>query len=237
MISICYKFTMNDGSEELFDIELDETNLMVVSVEKEEELPNWTQLEFNKCANCTLNEVEHSHCPLASKLVDVVLPFERLVSYDTIHVEITTAERVIAQETTVQKALSSLMGLIMATSGCPHTSFFRSMARFHQPLSGLDESMFRAISSYLLAQYFMKREGMEIDFDLNGLKKIYHEMHVVNQSIVKRLAAASKTDSSLNGLVKLDMYTKAVPIVIEQSLKEMLYLFEPIIEQVKQNKD
>ena len=84
MISVRYKFTLKEGVEEVFNIELDDKNLMVVDAEPVKALPEWTRLEFNKCANCSLKESDYEYCPLASKLVDVVLPFERLVSFDNV---------------------------------------------------------------------------------------------------------------------------------------------------------
>ena len=59
----------------------------------------------------------------------------------------------------------------MATSGCPHMDFFKPMARFHLPLANAEETVYRATSMYLLAQYFLQREGKEADMELEGLKK------------------------------------------------------------------
>ena len=57
-------------------------------------------------------------------------------SSERIRLEVTTTDRFVAQDTSAQKGISSMMGLIIATSGCPHTAFLRPMARFHQPLAG-----------------------------------------------------------------------------------------------------
>jgi len=232
-VVIHYRFTLPEGKEENFVIELDPETL-ISTHESSKKLPEWTELDFHKCSNCPLDSLEHPHCPLAVHLEDVVEPFGRLMSFDVIQVEIVTKERKVSQETTVQKALSSIMGLLIATSGCPHTAFFRSLARYHRPLATLEESVFRLISTYLLAQYFAKKEGMKVDFEFEGLKKICEEMHVVNAATVNRLSVAGETDSTLNGLVRLDMYTKALPLVIEESLADLKFMFEPILEQFRQ---
>jgi hypothetical protein len=44
-----------------------------------------------------------------------------------------------------------------------------------------------------------------------------------------RVRSGSKTDSSVNAIVLLDMYAKAMPYVIRQSLEELRYLFEPFL--------
>jgi len=86
-------------------------------------------------------------------LVDLVTRCEELVSYDQIDVRVVTDEWTITQ-----RAISALMGLIMATSGCPKTAYLKPMARFHLPLASEDEAVYRVTSMYLLAQYFLKLE-------------------------------------------------------------------------------
>ena len=49
-------------------------------------------------------------------------PLKALVSIDTVGVTVTQSERTIYAETTAQQAMSSVLGLIMATAGCPWTS-------------------------------------------------------------------------------------------------------------------
>jgi len=65
------------------------------------------------------------------------------------------------------------MGLVIATSGCPHTLFLKPMARFHLPLASVTETIYRASAMYLTAQYFLKQDGKEVDFSLNNIRKIF----------------------------------------------------------------
>ena len=51
-------------------------------------------------------------------------------------------------------AIRSLIGLIMALSGCPHMEFFKPLARFHLPWASLEETTLRSASIYLLMQFF-----------------------------------------------------------------------------------
>jgi len=80
---------------------------------------------------------------------------------------------------------------------------------------------------YLLAQYFLKKDGYGADLELKGLKKIYENIQIVNASIAKRLRAATEKDSSLNAIVLLDMYAKSISYAIEESLEAIRHLFSP----------
>lgn len=100
------------------------------------------------------------------------------------------------------------------------------MARFHLPLSDEEETIGRAASIYLLKQYFLKNEGKPADFDLKGLVEIYDNMHTVNTTIASRLRAASKTDSAVNAIILLDVFTYVLPFSIEAYLQEIKYLFD-----------
>ena len=157
-VAIRYCFILPDGSEEVFNLQLDAQTLDLVG-NILEPLPAWTILRFHQCPNCPFTADTHPHCPLAVNLVNVVNHFDRLLSYKEIHVDVMTGERSVSQDTTVQEGVSSLMGLVIATSGCPHTAFFKPMARFHLPFSSEEETMYRATSMYLLAQYFLKKYG------------------------------------------------------------------------------
>jgi hypothetical protein len=154
-----------------------------------------------------------------------------LLSYDEIHVDITTPQRHVSRETSAQKGVSSLMGLIMATSGCPHMEFFKPMARFHLPLSSVEETIYRATSMYLLAQYFLQKEGRKADMELEGLKKIYHNIKIINESMAGRLRAISDKDVALNSLVILDIFAQTLPFAIEESLEDVRYLFSSYFKE------
>ena len=229
-ISIQYFFTLPSGSEKVFHLKLDAKTLDLIT-DSPSVLPLWTNLDFNQCPNCPLTVDSQPNCPLAISLIDIVDFFDDFISYDKISLCVSTEEREISQKTTTQKGLSSLIGLVMATSGCPHTAYFKPMARFHLPLASKEETIYRATSMYLLAQYFVKNEGKAADFDLDGLRKIYKDIQVVNTSVARRLAAWTSKDSTLNAIVLLDLHAKALPQVLEDSLKDIHYLFSPFFNQ------
>lgn len=221
-IRYCYIFS--DDSRRIFDIAVNPRTLCIKSA-TDAELPSWTNLDFFQCQNCPLSPSEQPNCPLAVCLVDIVDGFNDLLSYEEVKLEVTTSERTIIQPTTVQRGLSSQIGLVMATSGCPHTAFFKPMARFHLPLASEEETIYRATSMYLLAQYFLGMEGRRDDSGFDGLKKIYENVQIVNRAIVERLRSASRVDSSINAVILLDVLALAIPDVIEDSLEEIRFLF------------
>ena len=85
----------------------------------------------------------------------VIDGFADLVSYDKVRVTVESEERSVVATLSAQQALASLMGLIMASSGCPRTAVFRPMARFHLPFSSESETAYRVAAMYLLAQHFI----------------------------------------------------------------------------------
>ena len=123
-----------------------------------------------------------------------------------------------------------MMGLIIATCGCPHTTFFKPMARFHLPLASEQETIFRATSMYLLAQYYLNKEYRIADFEFEGLGRIYDDMQIVNFAIAERLRTATLTDSSINAVVLLDSYAQALPLAIDKSLEGIRHLFTPFFQ-------
>jgi len=228
-VVIEYRFRLSDDTVEEFRVELDplEFNLLTAIPENP---PSWTELGFHQCPNCSLETKNQRYCPLALSILDIVEHFDHVLSYDMIHLEVQAESRHISQQTSAQQGLSSLMGLLIAASGCPHTDFFKPMARFHLPLASRDETVYRAVSTYLMAQYFIQREGGEADFQLEGLKRIYDNIQLVNYSVARRLRAASEADSPVNAIVILDTYARAVPFLIDDSLDYIRHLFDPIIK-------
>ncbi len=223
---IRYGFRLPDNSREDFKFELNAKNLELNgSVPKC--LPPWTKLNFHQCSNCPLDAAAHPYCPLATNIYKIVQRLDGLNSYDEITVEVVTERRWIAQRTTAQMGISSMMGLVIAACGCPHTAFFKPMAWFHLPLASEEETLFRATSFYMLAQYYSKKEGRAADFEFEGLAKIYQNMQTVNGAIAQRLRDATANDSSVNAIVILDSFAQIVPFAIEESLEELRYLFSP----------
>jgi len=219
-----YKFRLNGNPLESFKIHLD-TQTGIIIIPSSNNLPEWTQLGFEQCPNCPYDTADTERCPAAVSIVDVVRCFNGLASFDTIEVEVITSERRVIQQTAVQSGISSLMGLLIASSGCPRSAYFRPMARFHLPLSEPIETIYRVTTMYLLAQYFREEEKGKRDQTLDGLSEIYRNMQIMNNALAERIRTASETDSSVNALVVLDMHAKTAYYVIDEFLDELRPMF------------
>lgn len=223
-INIRYRFIFPRQHEEQIEVSIDCSN-MESSPGLTGVSPDWCRLDFHQCPNCPLDVRQHADCPLALRLVRLIEASRNVLSYEEVSMEVTTPERTVTRHTTAQRALSSLMGLVMATSGCPHMAFLKPMARYHLPLATEEETIFRAVSTYLLEQYFLHKQTRPVDLDLKGLKRIYAEIGVVNAAMAERLRALSTEDSAINAIIRLDILAKALPYSVEESLEEIRYLF------------
>lgn len=228
--TIEYRFQLPDSNELVFPVTLDTQSLKLCTKDKAS-YPDWAKLEYHRCPNCCDSFSEKRYCPVASALSSLVTKVETLLSFHEVKLIVVSEEREVHQKTTIQRAVASYMGLIMATCGCPKTIFLRPMARFHLPLASEQETIYRAFSMYALAQCFMRLEGKETGGNFKELESNYSELQQVNKAVVQRLRAASQSDSSINALLNLDVYARAMPYVIDDSLEEMRYIFAPYLSE------
>lgn len=212
------------GGEREIPVEFDEDAFTVVTEERGA-WPDWTRLAAHKCDHCPLDAEEAPRCPLACALVPVVEATADLVSHDPVRVEAVLTERRITVDTTVGEALRSLMGLIIPASGCPHTAYFRPMARFHLPFSSAAETLYRVCSMHRLAQALRATDGREQDAAFDELTRIYADINVVNTFVAQRLLDAAGQDSSRSAVALLDVFAQLIPFQFEQALEELRPLF------------
>jgi len=231
MMNINYTFILPDNTEEAIEVCLDDHSLLLLN-DVPEKPPFWAQLDFHQCPNCSLSIEDYPQCPTAVHYVKLLPIFEDLVSHEEVDVSIFTTQRITFKKISAQKAVSSLMGLINATSGCPHTIFFRPMARFHLPFADSYETTYRVTSMYLLTQYFLNKAGNVADLEMKGLKHIYGNIQMIDQAMIDRLRVAMKKDVLVNAITILDALAKLVPMAIEESLLEIRHLFQPYIDHI-----
>jgi hypothetical protein len=227
-LKMVYRFDLPDSRERVFNLEFDRDTALLTSPPIAE-APPWTELGFNQCIGCPLDKAKVSHCPAARHLAGIIDGFTDLVSYDKVRVTVESEERAVVATLSAQQALASLMGLIMASSGCPRTAVFRPMARFHLPFSNEAETAYRVAAMYLVAQHFRNRAGGEPDLDLNNLESVYRGVHAVNRGMAQRLRAASRQDAIVNAIVLLDVYSSLVPAAIHDILEEIKPAFAALL--------
>ena len=165
--TIFYKFKFSEDNEQDFVVEMDSKTLDLISAPGDS-LPEWTKLEYQKCSNCPLSAEEHEYCPIAMKLVGTVDFFCKPLDFENVDLRVETPERTFTKKVDLKSAAVSLIGIYMATSGCPIMDKLRPMARHHLPLATTPETTYRSISNYLIAQYLLSQQGKDPDWELKN---------------------------------------------------------------------
>ena len=229
---ITYKFLFGNGRKVDYSIQLDSESLAYIS-DPARHYPEWTRLDYEpRCTNCPLVNQNMEYCPIAVNLVDVVHVFKDTLSYEPVDCEVITHERTYNKRNIqIQSALSSLLGIIMVTSGCPALDKLRPMVKFHLPFASIEETIYRAASMYLLAQYFRMKHGFKTDLDLKGLIAVYQKIDQINGRLCRRIRSATNQDASLNAVVVLDVFAKMVPISVEETLLSFDGLFTKYLNE------
>lgn len=193
-------------------------------------LPDWTRLEFHQCSHCPLSVDEHSHCPYAVALVEPARITSMRLSHEPVSVTVTSRSRTISADTTLQRAMGSLLGLIGPFSGCPVTRILRPMARFHLPLSAPDETLFRTFGTYLLGQHLRHRQGLDPDWQMTSLGELYSDLRQLNQGMSGRLRASQEKDAGVNSFVLLDLLAAEIGYALEEYEGELDDSFREFLE-------
>ena len=218
-----YAYAFDDGTHREFEARID-ANTMNLILPERTEFPAWTELSCCRCTNCPLDAASHRRCPSAVALIDVVDFCKDRISYEKVHATVETSNRTVANYTPLHMALSSLIGIFMATGGCPVMERLKPMARFHLPFADEDETMFRAMSAYLLGQYFIMKKGGAPDWTMENLVGMYDEIKAVNESFCNRLRTISTKDSNVNAVIGLDCFADVVIFSISQRFMDQLEL-------------
>lgn len=224
-----YEFIFKGSSTETFKIQLNEETLDFIQ-NKELQPPTWAKLEHHQCENCKLKKTTNPYCPIAKSLTEIFPPFVDKVSYENVLVRVTTKERIYELNTSVQKGLSSLLGILMVTSGCPTMNILRPMVRFHLPFATVDETVYRSASSYLLGQFYRYKNGKTVDWYMKDLSKAYEGIQIVNIGMAHRLRSISDKDAGANAVIVLDIFAKELPYSIVAGLHKLEYLYKDFIE-------
>ena len=205
-MNVTYHFKLEDKRSETFkvtDRPADPTG----------NLPSWTKLEHCQCSNCPLKPSESPRCPAAVEILPVVNAFQAE--------EVTDDRRSYSKGTTLEEALRSLLGLKMATSGCPVLSELKSMAVHHLPFASNDEFIMRSVSHYLLQQYLAKRNRSEEHTSELRLVERNQRLQLVNQALWQRIHSVCKGDSNLKALLNFFSMASSVSFSLESQLRKL----------------
>lgn len=222
-IQIKYSFLFENGSRKDFAICLNSGTLHMIN--EESSPPDWALLRHHRCPSCYLVAEKDRYCPIAVSMARVVADFADCASFENVTVTVTTEERIYSKVTSLQQGVSSLTGLVMATSGCPFMEYLKPMARFHLPFASIEETEFRMLSMYLVAQLKRHGRGLASDWTLEGLKTIYARVTEINANFAKRIRDVVKNDANVNAVINLDCFAKAMPWAVRTRLNELDSLF------------
>jgi len=206
---ITYLFRLESGVEHRFDVELDRPPAGG-------DLPEWTRLEVDKCPHCPLADAPGAHCPAAADLVPVVEKFSALSSIDRIVVVVVTPEYEARKQTDTQTALRALMGLILATSGCPILGRMRPLAYMHMPFATATQMVYRFVAMHLLGCY-LRGEPVGLD----GLDGLFSDIERLNHAFFARLNRAVQRDASVNALLALHSHSMLASLSIKPEMERI----------------
>lgn len=208
-----YHFQFQDGTTWAYHIDVEGKDLVP---ELPKTGPDWARLDFRRCSHCPLAGSGKTYCPYALALVEPARKTSRLASHEPVELTVVSRGRRTQAQTTLQRAMSSLLGLIGPFSGCPVTAILRPMARYHLPLSSADETLARVFGTFLVGQYLRGQHGKTPDWNMDGLQGIYRDLRILNRAMSQRLQAGQDEDAGVNSFVLLDVLASDVGAVLEQ---------------------
>jgi len=100
------------------------------------------------------------------------------------------------------------------------------MVATHLPFMTPDESTYRMISTYLMSQYFLHKQGQVADLELKSFLTFLHEARETNSAFCDRIHVLGVKDASLNALSNLNAMGEIVSLSIEaEDLKRWERMF------------
>jgi len=215
-MNINYNFKFQDGRNIGFRVTGES-----VKPPSDEPMPAWVRLEHCQCSSCPLKKGEVTWCPAATEILPVVEAFKAEDAYQKVDVTVTDERRSYFKQTTLEESLRSLLGVKMATSGCPILAELKPMALHHLPFANSDEFVMRSVGHYLLQQLFAKRNQQEPDWELVGLVQRNQKLQLVNQALWQRIHAVCKGDSNLKALLNFFSMASSVSVSLESQLRKL----------------
>lgn len=219
-----YTFIFPNEQRKEFNIKLDAGTMNIIKTDRGS-YPEWSKLKNFKCAHCPLEEKYYDYCPVATNIVDILAEFHDMPSFKHAEVFVVTEQRTYTKKTSLQAGVSSLMGILMVSSGCPIMGRLKPMLHFHLPFASLEETQFRALSFYLLSQYVTWKRGNVPDWDMNDLVNIYEDIRALNHNVSKKIANLEEMDTSINSLVILNNFADYVTFTIDEKVLEELEVY------------
>ena len=220
-----YDIELEDGQSTRFHIALDPLTLTMLPVSPEP-YPPWTQLSYKQCECCLLSPKTYLYFPIAVNITELVDRFKDILSHKNCMVVCETVDRNYSKKTSAMEGLTSVFGIVMATSNCPVMNFLKPMARFHLPFSSVEETTARSTSLFLLSQYFEYKKGHVNSFDFDKLEKSYARVQLVNEGFLERIRSLGNRDADKNAIITLHSLSQFLSMEMDFSLTTIAHLFK-----------
>lgn len=214
-----YVFKFMDGTSTSLEVLIDPKTLKLIMDNPTP--PDWARLTYQQCDGCPLDAAKHEYCPVGASVSTIVNAFKGYSPHETAYILVLTKQRDYSKNTSLQEGLTSLMGILMVSCGCPIMEHLKPLVKYHLPFLSLEENVFRVVSMYLVVQHSLRRKGKRPDWDLKKLENIYDQIRKVNSGISRRIQLAARKDLSLNALGTLDNTASLLPFVINETLDEL----------------
>jgi len=224
-VHITYAFNFPEGQQQTYTVGFDRQTLTLIP-DVRDRIAAWTRLEYCQCPHCLLLSADVPQCPVAANIEQLIDSFKDKISYKPCTVTVTTEQRTCRREASIQEGLYGIMGLVMATSPCPHMHFLKPMALFHLPFASMEETVVRTISFYLFRQYYIWARKGTPDWQLTMLDKAYQDVRIVNEGMLQRMRSLSKKgDADLNALIILDDFAASFNLDLSEGLPAYEHIF------------
>ncbi len=184
------------------------------------------KLEFEQCDECTIPKGSRETCPAAVAIQPVISVSDAFYSFDKVLVIVKRSDLNLEASTTTQRAIRSLIGLLLGLSECPLYKLLRPMAYFHLPFGNIDHRVFRILGTSLIYQYIRNLDGQNPDWELNDLRETLQKFHQVNKKLSRRIRTVCQKDATTNAIALFDLMVDKVEIALENNLKQFKPFFE-----------
>lgn len=176
----------------------------------------WAERVPGGCPDC---RAASAKCLAASAIAPVVERFRDVGSLEQVHAVVRQDDRHCEIRCTAPRALASIMGLLIAASGCHKSMPFRAMALYHQPFATADETLTRAAGFWLLNRW--AGDSLCADSPFDDLIEAWADLEEINQQLSRRLHSICPTDAAPNGLAFLDALAKIGMMGLESRLEAL----------------
>jgi hypothetical protein len=217
-MAVEYRITLDDEHAFNYKVQIERD---VLVTDRGGMAADWVRLEYHKCTNCPLNSSEHATCPAAVDLKTVVEDFKGLPAFRKAWCHVRTEEREYSKLVNLEVALRSLLGVIMATSGCPVLNRLKPMARSHLPFASDSEFVLRTVSMYVLRELFKHREGRAADWDLTALTQDFSQLQLVNQALWHRIHDVCAGDTNLKAFLSFFSMSSSMTYSLDAQLEKV----------------